>query len=401
MPEQRSDNSDPPKTLREQAEHALRTTRTDISAMAADDVQQLVHELQVHQIELEMQNDELQNALGELERTRDRYVNLYDFAPVGYLTLNSDGVIRAANLTAASILGTPRQRLVGQKFAMSLTVDDRDALHQHLRQLTETKERLSCRLAVNTTTGASTTIHLDSMAHRDADELQLRVTLSDVTQTRLLEEALQEKTRQLRWTDALPMLLCYLDTELRYQYCNTAHAEWFGTAPENLKGKPLRDTIPEKLYAQFEDYLADALLGREITFELTVEHEQHGPRELQSLFVPDCGADGAVIGVHGLCLDVTDRKLMETQATRRRRFEERLDGLSTDERDVYELIVRGESNKSVAHQLDIGLRTAERRRQIVLEKSGVESLAELLQELVDIRTIGTTSPPGTSKGVQH
>ena len=77
--------------------------------MPVKDVQQLVHELQVHQIELEMQNDELRRTQLELEAARDRYVDLYDFSPAGHLTLDTHGTIVEANLRAGTLLGINRK----------------------------------------------------------------------------------------------------------------------------------------------------------------------------------------------------------------------------------------------------------------------------------------------------
>ncbi len=78
--------------------------------MPVKDVQQLVHELQVHQIELEMQNDELRRTQVELEAARDRYVDLYDFSPAGHLTLDMHGKIVEANLRAGTLLGSKPEK---------------------------------------------------------------------------------------------------------------------------------------------------------------------------------------------------------------------------------------------------------------------------------------------------
>jgi PAS domain-containing protein len=83
----------------------------------AEDSQRLVHELQVHQIELELQNEELQESRAELEVAAKIHADLYDFAPMGYLTLDGDGVIRKVNLTGARLLGLERSRLVGARLA--------------------------------------------------------------------------------------------------------------------------------------------------------------------------------------------------------------------------------------------------------------------------------------------
>ncbi len=77
-----------------------------------EDMEKLIHELQVHQVELEMQNDEVRKAQEEVEESRSRYMDLYDFAPVGYFTLDNKGVILEANLTGAELLGIERGLLL-------------------------------------------------------------------------------------------------------------------------------------------------------------------------------------------------------------------------------------------------------------------------------------------------
>jgi PAS domain-containing protein len=109
--------------LRRQAEERLDRLAADAAAAAAspvpEDVAAAVHELRVHQIELEMQNEELRRAQLELEASREKYFELFDLAPVGYLTLGDRDIVGDANLTAAHLLGVERQLLVGQPFSAS------------------------------------------------------------------------------------------------------------------------------------------------------------------------------------------------------------------------------------------------------------------------------------------
>ena len=99
------------RKMRARAEILIRESARQISKLSEVDARKLVHELQVHQIEMEMQNEELRRARLELEGARDRFSALYDFAPVGYLTLDADGIIREANLTAAKLLGVTCGRI--------------------------------------------------------------------------------------------------------------------------------------------------------------------------------------------------------------------------------------------------------------------------------------------------
>ena len=101
--------------LRRRAEELLRGQQAGATGNDID-LQRLVHELKVHQIELELQNQELQQARNAAEAAAEEFSNLYDFAPIGYLTLDREGFIRRANLTCATLLGIERSRLAGERF---------------------------------------------------------------------------------------------------------------------------------------------------------------------------------------------------------------------------------------------------------------------------------------------
>lgn len=116
----------PSSALRQRAEVFLRHTGQELGAMSMQDIQRLVHELQVYQIELEIQNEELRQTQQELAASRDRYSALYDFAPIGYLTLDHDGGILDANLTAARLLGVDRSQLRHSKLTDWILPDAQD-----------------------------------------------------------------------------------------------------------------------------------------------------------------------------------------------------------------------------------------------------------------------------------
>ena len=105
--------------LRHRAEHEARLLRSDaIDAEWPLEARRTLHELRVHQIELEIQNDQLRTAREQLEDSRARYFELYDLAPVGYLTLSEDGLIVEANLTSASLLGVSQRGLQGRRLSV-------------------------------------------------------------------------------------------------------------------------------------------------------------------------------------------------------------------------------------------------------------------------------------------
>jgi PAS domain-containing protein len=135
--------------LRQRAEKLLEIeldSTEALSEMPPEKIASLIHELQVHQIELNMQNEELCRIQDDLEKTRDRYSHLYDFAPIGYFSMNQEGVIDEANLTFASMVGVARGDLVGGPFTRFVLRDDQDGFYKHRQHLLETEAPQSCEL---------------------------------------------------------------------------------------------------------------------------------------------------------------------------------------------------------------------------------------------------------------
>ncbi|MFZ2959452.1 MAG: ATP-binding protein [Candidatus Ozemobacteraceae bacterium] len=133
--------------LRTLAEQRLASAGTDVyETLSIEDARRLLHELRVHQIELEMQNEQLRRTHVELEISRARYFDLYDMAPVGYVTISEAGFILQANLAAADLLGKQRQDLTNHLFTGFVLPDDQDIYYLHCKQLFATREAHSCEL---------------------------------------------------------------------------------------------------------------------------------------------------------------------------------------------------------------------------------------------------------------
>ncbi len=179
--------------LRQQAEAALQQTpqaRLDGPEAA---LQRLIHELQIHQAELAIQNEALRRQQVALTAARDQYAALYDLAPVGYLTLEASGEILEANLTAATLLGVPRRSLVGTSLTRAILPNDQDAFYFHRRRVFETQTTQTCNLRMQRPDGTVFVACLASrtLAEETGSATRCLTTLSDITARVQAEEALR------------------------------------------------------------------------------------------------------------------------------------------------------------------------------------------------------------------
>ena len=193
-PKKRTREPGPLSRLRRRAEALLKKSPHPGSRTPAAGVQNVVHELGVHQVELEMQNEELRRTELELMRSRDRFSDLYDFAPVGYLTINLEGTVLEANLTAAKMLGVVRNRLVAQPFSRFIEHDSQDTFYRHRRAAFSSGKPGTCELVLRRADGTGLPVHLESLPFAgDAARIrQCRIALVDVTELNRTEAALRD-----------------------------------------------------------------------------------------------------------------------------------------------------------------------------------------------------------------
>ncbi|MBU4371236.1 MAG: PAS domain S-box protein [Proteobacteria bacterium] len=190
------------KALRRRAEDIFREKAAgmaeNVEALSPDEVRQTLHELRVHQIELEMQNEKLRRAQEEVEDARVRYFDLYDLAPIGHFTLSEAGLILEVNLTAANMLGVARSALVRRRLTSFILPEDRDIYYRYRKLLFETGAPQMCEMRMVKKDAAPFWARIDATAAQDADGAPMcRVVMSDITARKQAEAELQQAHDEL------------------------------------------------------------------------------------------------------------------------------------------------------------------------------------------------------------
>jgi len=196
--------------LRREAEKIVRES-ADLSpenllTLSHEETRHALHELRVHQIELEMQNKELRQTQEKLDAARARYFDLYDLAPVGYVTLSQKGTVIEANLTAATLLEVTRGALVKAPFSSFIIKEDQDIYFQFRKQLFETGKPQVCELRMVKKESPAFLAFLEATVAQGlaTGESVGRVMMSDITELKrkeannLLEQMVEKQSKQLR-----------------------------------------------------------------------------------------------------------------------------------------------------------------------------------------------------------
>ncbi len=179
-----------PSPLRHKAEEHLKVNKIKTETSFNDwDENKLLHELEVYQLELEMQNDELRAARDLTEKVMEKYTSLFDFSPAGYFVISREGTISQLNFMGANILGLDRSLLINRKFNQFLTIDTRNVFDAFLLKVFETKGKESCEVTLNKIDGYPIYINLQGSVNEDDKELL--VIMFDITLRKRMERDLE------------------------------------------------------------------------------------------------------------------------------------------------------------------------------------------------------------------
>jgi len=286
---------------------------------AARPAEELLHELQVHQVELEMQNDALQQARNDLEESRDRYMDLYELAPVGYLTLTDKGSIAAINLTGAALLGEERGKLLQRSFARFVTAEDSDLWHTHLASVLKAEDKLDCELAVQRAGGVRFHVRLDSRRLvKDGQAPTVRVVLTDITGRKQAEAAQQKLDQRLRDQQFYTRSLIEANTDALITCdpsgiindINKQMESLTGCTRDELIGTPFKNcfTDPERAGAALDLVLSEKKLTN---YELTARASGGGETVVSYNAATLFNRDGKLQGVFAALRDITEPKRLE------------------------------------------------------------------------------------------
>lgn len=283
----------------------------------------LIHDLRVHQIELEMQNDELRRVQDALEASRSRYFDLYDLAPVGYLTLGEAGVIEEANLATANLLKTLCGSLVGQPLTRFILPEDQDIYYGCRQRLWSTGERQACELRLRCMEAMPVWCSVDiSLAPETGrGEHSSRVILIDITARKQSEQELIDTKERLRRVAAIAELTFWeWDTRTNQVFFPP---EWWQQTGYALGELPLRlDEWAALLHPEDRERILDSLTSfaaahaQPCKIQYRLRRKDGVYRWFAASLEAILDAGGALQHVLLVHQDVTRRKELEDQAIR-------------------------------------------------------------------------------------
>ncbi len=316
--------------------------QAEAKANLAQSEMHLLHELQTHQIELEMQNRELREVQERLEEARDRYADLYDFAPMGYLTLEETGRILEINLTGAAMLGDERANLIGKPFSARLARNDGHLFFLYLNRVFRSAGGNNIVTEVKIRRGeAEYDIRLESvpMTGIAGQGRTCRMVMTDISEQKRTTGALQQTlSAQEALLNTIPAKVFFKDLDLRYTAVSQGCADFFDRPAADILGKTNFDLLPHEHAERFHQMdLTVVLTGKPIRNMEQMVPDAHGnPTFFSTSLAPYFGPDGKTAGLVGISVDVTAIREAERRSQdllrQNRQLTQRLFSLQESER---------------------------------------------------------------------
>jgi two-component system sensor histidine kinase/response regulator len=276
----------------------------DLDRPAKQEDSGLLEELRIHQIELEMQNEELRRAQADLENSRARYFDLYDLAPVGYITVDDRDAVIEMNLRASALFGANRSALARRGFTQSIAGEDQDIYFSARKELLRTGDRQVCELRMARVNLPHLWARLEMSLAQEGGASVLRVVIVDITERKLAEQRFEAFMR------FSPAGASIVDEEGRYVFVNPAVTRHIDRDPESWIGKSFAEVWPAATARWLKERHAVSLRSGAVTTDSETLRVGSQERAYQVLRFPFAGANGTKL-VGSIWLDVTERQRLE------------------------------------------------------------------------------------------
>jgi len=265
---------------------------------------------------------ELRHPKTELESAIQRYVDLYDFAPIAYVSFDRAGRIEEANLAATELLSEPRDLLIGRPFAFY--VADLDSLLRHLLYCRTSQQQVKTELLLKSKKGERIPALLLSTPITSTTRngaLLYQTAIIDLRERKAAEEALRAKEAELEQiVTQTPFMLTRCSHDLRYRYVSHAYAKMLGRTPDEIAGQPIVEIMGEEGFRTISPHIKKVLTGQTVEYEAEVSFRGLGAPCLHSVYTPDRDVNGNVIGWFASISDITQRKRVEQRLTEQARL---------------------------------------------------------------------------------
>jgi PAS domain S-box-containing protein len=296
-------------TRRKQAEKRL-AQQPKPSKMSEQTIASLIHELQIHQIELEIQNEQLLQAQAIIENSKKRYSDLYDFAPVGYLTVEKEGIIVEANLTAAGLLGIEKSNLVNKPFNHFVHPEDQDVFYMHLISLHKNvSETCEIRLKNRREDFFHAELVSTPLVDDSGASSKFLIAVLEITARKRAEEAharlatIVENSYDAIFSKTLDGLI---------ESWNASAQRMYGFTEKEIMGQSASILAPPDCTGEMADFLRKIKAGESVRDFETIRRKKDGTDIPVSLTVsPVKTPSGDIIGASIITKDITSQKQWE------------------------------------------------------------------------------------------
>ena len=384
--------------LREKAEQLISADKNSNRSVQMMEVKRLFHELRVQQIELEMQNDELQNATNELELGRINFSNLFELAPISYFVISQTGITRNVNYAGIKLFDADKNSMVGKLFLLNIHPEDRDRFYIYFKQLFTSPDAQTCSIRLIKKNQDILNVQIDGIAVKDSTlNPNCYLTVTDFTAKQQAEQKLQEAKKTLEIAlEASSAGIWEIDTVTGKIYFDDFCLALYGLEKGSFDGK--YETLINGVYQNDRknvdhDIRQAIIWEKEFNIRFRVSSYNQGLKYVQARaqVVTDQQQKKRFIGTF---TDISDKMIMEMEASRIKEEQQQMilsAGLQAEENEkkrISEILHNGIGQMLYAVKLNINqLKNTE-------EKPSYDYLMQLLnQSIRDIRNISFELAP--------